>query len=127
MTSTLVSTITGLPGWNLSLLVLLAKATLILIAALGTTLAMQRSSAGARHLVWLATLGMLLLVPALTAWGPFHVGILPPAASTSTTAGPGIAPALSGPTRRAPLISSTQAILPPPLPMDCRSTTGSEY
>jgi len=77
MTSTLVSTITALPGWNLSMLVLLAKATLILVAALGTTLAMQRFSAGARHLVWLATLGMLLLVPALTAWGPLQLRILP--------------------------------------------------
>ena len=47
------------------------------LAALGITLAMQRASAGARHLVWLVTLGALLLVPALTAWGPLRLAILP--------------------------------------------------
>jgi hypothetical protein len=58
-------------------LVLLAKATIILLAALGITFAMQRASAGARHLVWLVTLGTLLLVPALTAWSPLRMEILP--------------------------------------------------
>jgi hypothetical protein len=47
--------------------VFLVKATVILLAALGITRVMQRSSAGARHLVWLVALGALLLVPALTA------------------------------------------------------------
>jgi beta-lactamase regulating signal transducer with metallopeptidase domain/HEAT repeat protein len=64
-------------GWSISLVVLLIKATLILIAALGITLAMQRASAGARHLVWLVTLGALVLIPALTAWGPLRLEILP--------------------------------------------------
>ena len=58
-------------------MLLLIKATLILLAALGITLAMQRASAGARHLVWLVTLGALLLIPALTAWGPLRLEILP--------------------------------------------------
>ena len=60
-----------------SLLILLIKATIILVAALGITIAMQRASATARHLVWLVTLGGLLLVPALTAWSPLRVAVLP--------------------------------------------------
>src|SRR4051812_40504550 len=62
---------------SLPLLVLLGKATIILLAALGITLTMQRASAGARHLVWLVTLATLLLVPALTAWGPVRLRVLP--------------------------------------------------
>ena len=62
---------------HVSLLVLLVKATMILLAALGVTLAMQRASAGARHLVWLVTLGTLLTMPALTAWGPLPLRVLP--------------------------------------------------
>jgi beta-lactamase regulating signal transducer with metallopeptidase domain/HEAT repeat protein len=60
-----------------SLLLLLIKATVILVAALGITIAMQRASATARHLVWLVTLGGLLLVPALTAWSPLKLAVLP--------------------------------------------------
>ena len=70
-------------GKNVSLLMLIVKATLILIAALGVTLAMQRAAAGARHLVWLVTLGALLLIPALTVWGPIHLRILPALATTT--------------------------------------------
>jgi beta-lactamase regulating signal transducer with metallopeptidase domain len=72
-----------LHGENLSLLILIVKATLILIGALGVTLAMQRAAAGARHLVWLVTLGALLLIPALTVWAPIHLRILPPLPATS--------------------------------------------
>src|ERR671921_2026091 len=74
-------------GWNLPLVLLLIKATLILVAALGITMAMQRASAGARHLVWLVTLGALLLIPALTAWAPLRLEILP-ARETATAAVP---------------------------------------
>lgn len=71
---------------GVSLPMLLAKATIILIAALGITLSMQRASAGARHLVWLVTLGTLLLVPALTAWAPLRLAVLPaPAAVAART------------------------------------------
>ena len=38
--------------------------------------------------------------------------------------GPGVAPALSGPTRRSPA-SSTNAMEPPPAPMVCTSTIGT--
>ena len=70
-------------GENLSLLILIVKATLILIGALGVTLAMQRAAAGARHLVWLVTLGALLLIPALAVWAPIQLRILPPLPATS--------------------------------------------
>ncbi|HVF40444.1 MAG TPA: M56 family metallopeptidase [Gemmatimonadaceae bacterium] len=85
MTLTL-SDLIAAPGWNLSMLMMLAKATLILVAALGITLAMQRASAGSRHLVWLVTLGALLLVPALSAWGPFRMEILPAISTASSSA-----------------------------------------
>ena len=62
---------------SVSMAALLIKATLILVFALGITLSMQRASAGARHLVWLVTLATLLLVPALTAWAPIQLRILP--------------------------------------------------
>jgi beta-lactamase regulating signal transducer with metallopeptidase domain len=65
-------------GTSFSMVALLIKATLILVVALGITLSMQRASAGARHLVWLVTLATLLLVPALTAWAPIPLRILPP-------------------------------------------------
>ena len=64
-------------GTSVSMLMMLVKATLILVVALGITLSMQRASAGARHLVWLVTLSTLLLVPALTAWAPIRLRVLP--------------------------------------------------
>jgi beta-lactamase regulating signal transducer with metallopeptidase domain len=76
--------------WNAPLLLLLVKATLILVAALGITLAMQRASAGARHLVWLVTLVSLALIPALTAWAPLRLEILPARAGAVTPAAPAI-------------------------------------
>jgi beta-lactamase regulating signal transducer with metallopeptidase domain/HEAT repeat protein len=83
----------GLTGSSISMLLLLAKATLILLVALGITLTMQRASAGARHLVWLVTLAALLLVPGLTAWGPIPLRVLPPKAkSVSTVKSPAAVP-----------------------------------
>ena len=75
---------------NVPLVLLLIKATTILLAALGITLAMQRASAGARHLVWLVTLGALVLIPALTAWSPLRLEILPATESASVPAVPAI-------------------------------------
>ncbi|HET9004791.1 MAG TPA: M56 family metallopeptidase, partial [Gemmatimonadaceae bacterium] len=71
--------IADLPARDLAMLVLLVKATIILVAAFAITVAMQRASAGARHLVWLVALGTLLVVPALTAWAPIRLEILPAA------------------------------------------------
>jgi len=84
-------TLGGAQSWNLPLVLLLIKATLILVAALGITLAMQRASAGARHLVWLVTLGALVLIPALTAWGPLRLEILPAREIATQPAAPAVA------------------------------------
>ena len=68
---------------NIPMAMLLTKATIILLLALGMTVVMQRASAGARHLVWLVSVAALLFVPALTAWGPLPVRVLPALASVA--------------------------------------------
>lgn len=91
-------------------LVLLIKATVILLAALGITVAMQRRSAGARHLVWLVALGTLLVVPAIAVWAPLRLAVLPAesalraasAAAVHPTATPAAAPAIDAPSEAAP-------------------------
>lgn len=77
MTSNFLSILGEPAGSSIPMAMLLAKATIILLLALGMTVVMQRASAGARHLVWLVTVAALLFVPALTAWAPFPVRILP--------------------------------------------------
>jgi beta-lactamase regulating signal transducer with metallopeptidase domain/HEAT repeat protein len=89
MSSTLISALGSLTNSNISMVMLLVKATLILLVAIGITLSMQRASAGARHLVWLVTVAALLLVPALTAWGPIPLRMLP----AETSSGLAVAPA----------------------------------
>jgi beta-lactamase regulating signal transducer with metallopeptidase domain len=88
MLSPALSAVAAMAAPHLSLIVLLVKATIILVAALGTTMAMQRASAGARHLVWLVALGTLLIMPALTAWGPLPVRVLPAAAERAPVVTP---------------------------------------
>ena len=89
MISSFFAALGSLASSHVSLLMMLLKATIILIAALGITLSMQRASAGARHLVWLVTLGVLLLVPALSTWAPLPLRILPAASATpDVTAAP---------------------------------------
>ena len=90
MISTIFSSLSGLTGSSISMLLLLAKATLILLVALGITLSMQRASAGSRHLVWLVTLAALLLVPALTAWAPIPIRVLPAKVKSEPTAAPSV-------------------------------------
>jgi beta-lactamase regulating signal transducer with metallopeptidase domain/HEAT repeat protein len=88
MSSTLISALGSLTNSNISMVMLLVKATLILLVAIGITLSMQRASAGARHLVWLVTVAALLLVPALTAWGPIPLRMLPAETSTVLVGAP---------------------------------------
>ncbi|MEA2705836.1 MAG: hypothetical protein QOH22_624 [Gemmatimonadaceae bacterium] len=77
-------------GSSVPMAMLLTKATIILLLALGMTVVMQRASAGARHLVWLVAVAALLFVPALTAWGPLPVRVLPALSSAGrqSSAGP---------------------------------------
>ncbi|MFL5488662.1 MAG: M56 family metallopeptidase [Gemmatimonadaceae bacterium] len=98
MISNLFSAIGGVDGSAISMVVLLLKATLILLFALGITVAMQRASAGARHLVWLVTLTTLLLVPALTAWGPIPFRILPAPAAPHAAPASRLSGAVAKPT-----------------------------
>ena len=77
MTSNLFAALSVPAVSSTPMAMLLAKATIILLLALGMTVVMQRASAGARHLVWLVTVAALLFVPALTAWGPLPVRVLP--------------------------------------------------
>lgn len=77
MLTPVLSDLAAMAAAHLALVVLLVKATIILVAALAVTFAMQRTSAGARHLVWLVTLATLLVMPALTAWGPLPLRVLP--------------------------------------------------
>ena len=95
---------------GLAVLMILAKATLVLLAALGVTRVMERGSAISRHLVWFVSLGALLLIPALASWSPLRLAILPsesvaPMSGAPTATGPstiGIdlsgAPRVAGPT-----------------------------
>jgi beta-lactamase regulating signal transducer with metallopeptidase domain/HEAT repeat protein len=95
-----------------SLLLLLVKATIILVAALGITMAMQRASAGARHLVWLVTLATLLVMPALTAWGPLRLRILPAAIEQRTAALPSVGPVAEPAVVAAPLARTAPDVAP---------------
>src|SRR6476659_11238135 len=58
-------------------LVLLVKATSLLLVALGASVLLQRASAGSRHLVWLVAVVGLLALPGVAAWGPLPVRVLP--------------------------------------------------
>jgi beta-lactamase regulating signal transducer with metallopeptidase domain len=60
-----------------ALILFLAKATLLLVAALVATISLRRSTAGARHLVWLAALVGVLALPLLSRIPSLKVGILP--------------------------------------------------
>jgi beta-lactamase regulating signal transducer with metallopeptidase domain/HEAT repeat protein len=84
---------------------ILAKATIVLLAALVVTRAMERFSAISRHLVWFVSLGALLLIPALASWSPLRLAILPPESVPTDVAAPSVnapAPAIAAPPAPAP-------------------------
>ena len=96
---------------GLSVVMILAKATLVLLAALGVTRIMERGSAISRHLVWFVSLGALLLIPVLASWSPLRLAILPPDSLPPSVGAPAMrgpslgAPTLPGPAISAPTIS----------------------
>lgn len=73
-----------------ALALLLAKTTLVLVAALTVTRLLQRASATARHVVWVVALAALLAIPAVAAWAPLRIAALPPAVADPST--PRVAP-----------------------------------
>ncbi|HEV8365346.1 MAG TPA: M56 family metallopeptidase [Gemmatimonadaceae bacterium] len=93
-------------GTAATLVMLVAKATLLLLAALGVSALLQRASAGARHLVWVAIVGALLLLPAFVKWTPWRLAILPAAT-------PSVAAQASGPAA-SPSVAPTAQTVPVP-------------
>jgi beta-lactamase regulating signal transducer with metallopeptidase domain len=73
------------------LLLFVAKATLVLIAAVAATFLLRRGTAGERHLVWLAALVGVLALPVLSRIPALQFGILPSRFS-SAVAPPASAP-----------------------------------
>lgn len=94
---------------GLSVLMILVKATVVLVAALAVTRVMERSSAVSRHLVWFVSLGALLLIPALASWSPLRFAILP-ADALPTDVG---APAMRGPASTTAVPSTAPAGVAP--------------
>jgi beta-lactamase regulating signal transducer with metallopeptidase domain/HEAT repeat protein len=90
---------------TLTIVLLLIKATGLLLVALAASLALSRASAGSRHLVWLLALLGLLLLPALAFWGPIPVRVLP---SRSLPASVSPEPAVIHPTDR-PVVTGSPA------------------
>jgi beta-lactamase regulating signal transducer with metallopeptidase domain len=75
------------------LAIVVVKITLLVIVAYLVAIGLRRASAGARHLVWLATLVGLVLLPGATGWRPIRVPILPASAHStapSATASPAV-------------------------------------
>src|SRR6478609_5758817 len=77
-----------LESFALPALVLLIKATCLLLVALGASVLLQRASAGSRHLVWLVAVVGVLAMPAVAAWGPLPVRVLPAGAVRDVEAWP---------------------------------------
>lgn len=74
MLNQILDVVTG-PALPAVLVVL--KATMVLLLAIGLTTLMQRASATSRHLVWVASLLALLVIPVLAAWSPVRFALLP--------------------------------------------------
>jgi beta-lactamase regulating signal transducer with metallopeptidase domain len=64
-------------------LVLVLKATTILLLAVAIAAGLRRASAGTRHLIWLVAIGAVLVLPILAGWTPIDLRILPAATSAS--------------------------------------------
>lgn len=71
-------------------LVMLVKATVLLLIAMLGTIALRRSSAGLRHLVWMVTLASLILLPSLITRLPLRLAVLP-ASFAASVARPAVA------------------------------------
>src|SRR5215217_7878343 len=98
---------------GLSVLLILIKATIVLLAALAVTRAMERGSAVSRHLVWFVALGLLLLIPALASWHPLRLAILPPVDGSAEVAAPSNAAQRLAPVPPAPLMPGAPTVVAP--------------
>ncbi len=100
-----------------TVVMVLGRITILLVLAFAAATLLRRSSAGARYLVWLATLVGVVLLPAAAVWAPVRVAVLPAAVapshairrmpavanvSTETVAEPTVAPAVAPAAHAAP-------------------------
>ena len=90
----------------LAFAIVLLKATLLLLVALGAATVLRRATAGSRHLVWLAALASVLTLPLLSKWAPLRVAVLPPQTSVTIDAAP---PVQATPAVAAPRIAQPRA------------------
>src|SRR5215467_4380900 len=93
-----------------ALILFLAKATLVLVAALVATISLRRSTAGARHLVWLTALVGVLALPLLSRIPSLKVGVLPSMFGSSTPSA--MAPVLARDVTAAAPATSSPSVAP---------------
>jgi beta-lactamase regulating signal transducer with metallopeptidase domain len=68
-------------------LLLVLKATTILLLAVAMAAGLRRASAGTRHLIWLVAIGAVLVLPVLGGWTPIDLRILPAVSTPALPAG----------------------------------------
>ncbi|MGH7710149.1 MAG: M56 family metallopeptidase, partial [Gemmatimonadaceae bacterium] len=100
-------------GTASALIIVIVKATLLLLVALGASALMQRASAGARHLVWVSIVGALLVLPLLSTWSPVRLAILPSTTSATISTGPRSLDPSSTESVASPVESHTTRTTPP--------------
>jgi beta-lactamase regulating signal transducer with metallopeptidase domain/HEAT repeat protein len=104
------------------LVLFLAKATVLLVGAIVAMIPLRRSTAGARHLVWLAALVGVLALPLLSRVQPIRLGVLPHSlggsiAESPSPLTPAIAPVPNAPSRIATAsLPAPARLLPAPAP-----------
>lgn len=107
-------------------LIVLAKATLLLVIAFAGATLLQRAAAGARHLLWVASIGALLLLPALSAWSPLRLAVLPASLSSATPVSVDPVLRLDAATRTAsPAFSASEASSAAPAPDESRVSSST--
>lgn len=110
---------------TMSIILVLLKATCLLLIALCATLAMQRASARSRHVVWLVALGTLLVLPVLGAWGPLQLRVLPATAAVELASGQVSGRQAPGSQDAASPSASLSSIDNPTVPVNAPGTSAS--
>ncbi|MEZ4588762.1 MAG: M56 family metallopeptidase [Gemmatimonadales bacterium] len=77
---------TPMAAGALPILLVVLKATAVLLAAMLLAVALHRSSASMRHQVWLVALAGLLILPVIATYLPLGIEVLPAAAASGAEA-----------------------------------------